>query len=159
MENIKTISDLTFSLSINDNQELEINNSGVSEKITIGQLKTHIASNKADVDGSNMLLDNLSSIAKENIIKTALDSLQNNQPNVIGYVRHLMSSSGSDLYIPSGGTWFVLSRAQTQDSTGVQYLYNTDDAVSTYGPLLSGGAKLLAGRAGYTAKAIVMKIQ
>ena len=67
MENIKTISDLTFSLSINDSQELEINNSGVSEKITIGQLKTHIASNKADVDGSNMLLNNLSDTAKDNI--------------------------------------------------------------------------------------------
>lgn len=53
MENIKTISDLTFSLSINDNQELEINNSGVSEKITLGQLRTFIASNKVDLDGSN----------------------------------------------------------------------------------------------------------
>ena len=67
MENIKTISDLTFSLSINDNQELEINNSGVSEKITIGQLKTHIASNKADVDGSNVTFSNLSNTAKENL--------------------------------------------------------------------------------------------
>lgn len=126
---------------------------------TVQDIFNQLTKNKADADGSNMLLDNLSSTAKKNILQATLGGLQNTQPTAVGYVTHLMGSSGDDLYIPSGGTWLVLSRTQVEDNTGVQYLYNTDDTVSTYGLLLSGGAILLTGRANYTPKAIVMKIQ
>lgn len=114
---------------------------------------------KVDLGGGNATFDDLSNTAKENILQATLGGLQNNQPNVVGYVYLFMSLNGGDLYIPSGGTWLILSRTQIEVSTGIQRLYITDDAVSTYGPLLSGGAKVLAGRAGYVAQAIIMKIQ
>lgn len=113
---------------------------------------------KVDLNGSNATFNNLSATAKDNIMKATLGGFQNNQ-NIVGNVRHITSAPDTDLYLPSGGTWLILSRTQLDYSTAIEYLYTDDDTVETYGALLAGGARLLAARIGYVGKAIILKVQ
>ena len=137
MENIKTISDLTFSLSLNDNQEIEINNSGVSEKITIGQLKTHIASNKANIDGSNI---NENFFTGANFTSDTIDYIVESGSNAYGYYKKYKSGKtiqgANKMYggtLGSGmGSQVVITLPTPTQSTNYIVNVNLDSSFTHY---------------------------
>ena len=81
-----------------------------AETIDVGQLIVEV-NNKANISGNNVKFDNLSDIAKENIINTAWGGLQTTDKTKVGYVLLFKDNdtkpTNSKYTLPEGGTWFV----------------------------------------------------
>ena len=114
---------------------------------------------KTALDGNaNKDLDNITSIAKTNIMKASLGGLQTST-NQIGQIRVITAGTNAGISAPSGGTWMVLFKAQVDQNTGSLYLYDTDDKSIDNGALFAGGDVIISAKTGYSARAIVMRVQ
>ena len=77
----------------------------------------------------------------------------------VGQALALESPTSFALYLPSGGTWLVLSTFCVNSGTAALYNFSQDDNVATVGPIMPGGSLIRNAKEGYLNKAIVIRIQ
>lgn len=124
-------------------------------EIDINQIATDLA-NKMDKDATNGTFENISSDAKQTLLNAVFSKIQNTDSSKVGYTTLLFGGDGTALYLPSGGTWLILSSFSMVNSSAAVYNFSGDYSLTT---LLAGGSLVRAARSGHIQIAYIMRIQ